>query len=152
MAWFRTFHRHVKGLEYIIFGRHVNDDYGHKKYAIYKLTRNQLYIDTSEKWHTKHDFGKKYTFRGHKASDEQFEIAKELLHKVPQILYSKKLERYNDNFGGKLQDSLIIALFNEVQKTNIVINAYTFETKKLPKDLRKFRILAETTIKKIELL
>ncbi len=155
MSWINQFFKkkgYVKDLEYVIFGRYYNDDYGLINYSIYKLTKNQLFIDNSEIWHKKYAFLKKYKFRGSIASKEKFEIAKELLFKVPKKMLSGKLKRHGNNFGNKHQDHLIIELFDGTQKKIIVIDDYIIETKKLPKAIKAFRILVENTIKEITLM
>ncbi|WP_420574670.1 hypothetical protein [Kordia sp.] len=150
MAWFITYHTYLKTLEYIVFGLYRTDDYSRKKYTIYKLTKDELYIDKSETWHTKHDFGKEYKFHGYKASNEKYQLVEELLHNVPRIILSKKIKKYGDNFGSKLQDNLIIEVFDGEQKTNIIIDSYIKETEELPVKLREFRLLVESFIKKLE--
>lgn len=151
MSWFHSFisRSYIKEIDSLTFGRYTSDSYGEETYAIYNLSKDQLFIDKREIWGEQNTFNKTYTFRGQLASNEKFEIAKKLLHKVPKEIYNEKWKCLQKNFG-HYQDILIVEISKGTEKTTVLIDDYIIDRLKLPNSLLTFRKLVEATLKKLK--
>lgn len=136
-------------LNYLIFGTFLSDNYG--SYSIYKLTRDKLYVDKREVWHSQRHMAKGYTFHGEELSHYKFELVKDLLNNCPAALLDKQLKTFYTT-GNKNEDKLVIEISNDQFTKSITIDSYEVETEKLPTDLRNFRELVERVLKILEQL
>jgi hypothetical protein len=134
-------------LDYLIFGTFLSDNYG--SYSIYKLTKDKLYVDKREVWHSQRHMAKGYTFHGDELPHHQFELVKKLLNNCPATLLDKQLKSFYTT-GNKNEDKLVVEISNERFTKSITIDSYEVETEKLPNDLRNFRVLVERAIKILE--
>jgi hypothetical protein len=132
--------------EYLIFGRFSSDNYS--PYNIYKLTKNQLFIDKRNCWHSDRHTSKGYEFEGEQLEESKYLEAKELLFEIPLDLLSNIWKGFYTT-GNKNEDQLIIEFKNKDYHKTISIDSYEYETKDLPFEIKNFRQKIEHIICKL---
>ncbi|MFC5046075.1 hypothetical protein ACFSTE_05075 [Aquimarina hainanensis] len=137
----------LENLDYLIFGRFYSDNYG--AYNIYKLTHSALFVDRREIWHNKRHTQAGYTFKGEIMSEEQFQIAKNLINQVPNDILDESLKGFY-TIGNKNEDKLILEVSDGKLKKKITIDEYEIDTEELPIELKKFRRLIENKVKQLD--
>lgn len=132
--------------EHLIFGFFSSDNYG--PYHIFKLTKDKLFIDSSETWHSQRHSLLGYLFEGVEMPGDQFDIAKELQDDIP-------LELIKQNWAGfyttdnKNEDKFILEFKTSDFHRTISIDSYNIETEELPLEIRNYRLKAEHVVRQL---
>ena len=133
----------LHGLDHIIFGI-CNSDDGTCK--LYKLTRNELFIDDSRRWISARHSRNGFTFSGRKLLPDKFESAKNLLNECPADLLDMNLKSFYTT-GNKNEDKLVIRICGPNLTKDITIDSYDVETDNLSPGLKAFRLRIEEILK-----
>ncbi len=141
-------HNETKKIEVnnLTFGIFSSDNYN--PYHIYQIKNNELFVDKSGIWNSTRHSKSNYIFKGEKISNEKFEIAKELICKIPIELLIQKWNGFYTT-GNKNEDQLILEFSNSNFHKTISINSYEIETNDLPENIKNYRIEVEDIIKKL---
>lgn len=132
--------------EYLIFGFFSSDNYG--PYHIFKLTKDKLFIDSSQTWHSERHSRQGYLFEGVQMPGDQFNIAKELQAEIPLDLIKLNWAGFYTT-GNKNEDKFILEFKTSDFHRTISIDSYEIETEELPLEIRNYKIKAENIVRQL---
>lgn len=134
--------------EYLIFGFFSSDNYG--PYNVFKLTKDKLFIDSSETWHSQRHSLLGYLFEGLELSREEFNIAKELQYEIPFDLLKQNWSGFYTT-GNKNEDKFILEFKTKDFHRTISIDSYDIETDELQVEIRNYKLKAENIVRQLTL-
>ena len=132
--------------EYLIFGFFSSDNYS--PYHIYKLTKDKLFIESSQTWHSQRHSRQGYLFEGVELPADKFNIAKELQTEIPLDLIKQNWAGFYTT-GNKNEDKFILEFKTSGFHRTISIDSYEIETEELPLKIRNYRIKAENIVRQL---
>lgn len=133
--------------DYLIFGIFSSDSYS--PYNIYRLTKDDLYVDKRETWHSERHTKDGYIFKGELLDESKFLIAKELLFEIPLEFLTKPWRGFYTT-ENKNEDKLVISFGESEYQRTISIDSYEIETDELPSYINNFRLKIRKIINELD--